>query len=529
MCGILSIFHAAGPSTCLQPVWDMVCDPSSTLAARGPDHTTVIMNSQEVLSFHRLAIMDKSVGANQPFFSGDKKVALLCNGEIYNYRELIQKHDLHCVSGSDCEVLLRLYEKNGISMLQELDGVFALVIRDYRANKVYAARDYIGVRPLFFGVTVDGNPAFASVAAALLPFCRNYVKQVPPSSCYEIDLGAWDADDGAFQGLRFTEFFAPVTLADSPASLRHLLYRAVQKRLMGDRPIGCLLSGGLDSSVIVSILVRLGVSVNTYSIGLEGSGEEESLDLKFARTVSEHFWTNHTAVTFSVAEGLAAIPDVIRSLESYDITTVRASVGMYLLAKYIKTHSEDRIIFSGEGSDELFAGYLYFKKAPSAAAVKLESSRLVSELPFFDVLRADRCLSAHGLELREPFLDVDVVEFARGMGVNKCPYKGVEKYHLRTCFEGDLPPEVLWRKKDGFSDGVSGKKTWAAHIQEFVETQVCDGEFAAAGGRFPSKEAYYYFRIFSGMYPSFEHCIPHYWMPRWVGSDVKDPSGRLIQ
>lgn len=489
------------------------------------------MNTREFLAFKRLAIVDTSTAGNQPFLSDDRRIAVMCNGEIYNYKELIQEYDLHCNSQSDCEVLLRLYEKMGFKeMVKRLDGVFAIVLRDYSTNKVYVARDYIGVRPLFTGTTVDGSPAFASVAAALLPFCSD-VKQFPASHWVEIDV----ATLAPFVQWNTVHFFPPVNHQEPVTSLRHLLFNAVKKRLQGDRPVGCLLSGGLDSSIVAFILQKLSLaqgrgSVRTYSVGMrdpEMQGQDHrSLDCRYAQQVAEHLGTVHTEVSFTPQEGFNAIPEVIRELESYDITTIRASVPMYLLAKYIKEHTDDTIIFSGEGSDELFAGYLYFKKAPSLSALLLESKNLIKELPYFDVLRADRCVSSNGLEVRVPFLDVHVVEFARTMGEAKWPINNIEKYHLRTCFDGDLPPQVLWRRKDGLSDGCSGVKTWATYIQEFVEPLVSGQELADT--HFPSKEALYYHQVYKQAFPTLTTNCPHYWMPKWTGN-TKDPSGRLVE
>lgn len=534
MCGIFAVFHSASP-TCLFKMWAA----QNVLNKRGPDASTIIMNSREFLAFKRLAIVDTSTAGNQPFFSDDRQVALLCNGEIYNYKQLIQKYDLQCKSQSDCEVLLRLYEKVGFrEMVSHLDGVFAIVLRDYNTNEVFAARDYIGVRPLFTGITVDGSLAFASVAAALLPFCSN-VKQFPPSHYIALQ----ENDLKPFQIPLPTQhkyIHPPINYQEPVTSLRHLLFNAVRKRLQGDRPVGCLLSGGLDSSIVAFILQKLlgAGNVRTYSVGMKDptlpdTQEHRSLDCRYAEQVSKHLQTRHTEVNFTPQQGFDAIPDVIRQLETYDITTVRASVPMYLLCQYIKKETSDTIIFSGEGSDELFAGYLYFKKAPSLSALLLESKNLIKDLPYFDVLRADRCVSSNGLEVRVPFLDVNVVEFAQRMGEAKWPVNNIEKFHLRTCFDGDLPEAVLWRRKDGLSDGCSGVKTWATYIQELVEPLVSDEELELnltqhASIHCPSKEALYYKKVYDTLFPTLDTNLPHYWMPKWTGNTT-DPSGRLVE
>ena len=415
MCGVFSVFHNPTTTpTCLNKMWKA----QEVLKRRGPDSATIIMNKREFLGFHRLSIVDTSTAGNQPFFSDDKKIAVMANAEIYNYKKLIETHGLQCNSGSDCEVILRLYEKFGFrEMVSKLDGVFAIILRDYRQNKVYVARDCIGVRPLFQGITKDNSLAFASVASALLPFCQpGTVKQYPASH--------WSAFDLTKPYPEIVEDSVPVYnpppvhFKEHVHSLRHLLFNAVKKRLQGDRPVGCLLSGGLDSSIVASILVHfLGPeNVRTYSIGLRDPAypdeQHRSLDCRYGQKVAEYLGTVHTEVSFTPQDGFDAIPEVIEQLETYDITTVRASVPMYILAQYIKENTQDTIIFSGEGSDELFGGYLYFKKAPSLSAFLLESKNLVKELPYFDVLRADRCISSNGLEPRVPFLDIHVVEFA---------------------------------------------------------------------------------------------------------------------
>jgi asparagine synthase (glutamine-hydrolysing) len=526
MCGIFAVFHSA-PPTCLFKMWAS----QGVLRNRGPDSSSIIMNQREFLSFKRLAIVDTTTAGNQPFLSDDRKVAVMCNGEIYNYKALIEEYGVQCTSGSDCEVILRLYEKIGFErMVSQLDGVFAIVLRDYRTNVVYAARDYIGVRPLFTGITADGSAAFASVAAALVPFCSN-VQQFPAS--HYAALSEEDRNPFHIQ-VQPVYIHPPINHLEPVTSLRHLLFNAVRKRLQGDRPVGCLLSGGLDSSIVAFILTKLlgPENVRTYSVGMRDPGQtgeqHRSLDCRYAEIVAKHLGTVHTEVSFTPQDGFEAIGEVIRALETYDITTVRASVPMYILSQYIKKETKDTIIFSGEGSDELFAGYLYFKKAPSLSALLLESQTLIKELPYFDVLRADRCVSSNGLEVRVPFLDVHVVEFAKRMGEDKAPVDNVEKYHLRTCFDGDLPEQVLWRRKDGLSDGCSGVKTWASYIQEYVEPLVSDEEWTAAGTELPSKEALYYKRLYDGFYPTLTTNCPHYWMPKWSGS-VSDPSGRLVE
>lgn len=536
MCGIQAIF-SKGCTKCLKKI----LEASESLKPRGPDCGTTIMNSAGVYTFKRLAIVDPSAHGNQPFTDG--KIIVLCNGEIYNHKELEEKYSVKCDSQSDCEIILHLYKKVGfVEMVKQLDGVFAIALVD--GDDCWYARDRIGVRPLFVGYVEYKWIAVASIANALLPFCRD-VKQVPPGVAFHHVKGTVTV-----QTARFAEL--PDELSDMlydlecvwPSFLNTLnieckyekmkpfeyamnqvrvfLTKAVRKRLMSDRPIGCLLSGGLDSSIIAALLVQLlgKDKVRTYSIGMEGS-----VDLKYASQVAEFLGTVHTSVKFTVKDGIATIPKVIQALESYDITTIRASVPMYLLAEYISNNTDDIVIFSGEGSDELFCGYLYWHNSPSVEASAKESRDRVNKLHNYDVLRADRVVSCHGLELRVPFLDMDVVDIAFEMpAVHKVPTKGWEKYLLRKAFEDILPKSVAWRRKEAFSDGVSGmEKSWYEHIQDFVDTRIGDELFNEKLYR--SKEDMYYKLLFVNLFPNYDLNVPT-WMPLW--SSTNDPSARTL-
>lgn len=522
MCGILFVACSTTPAKI-----ETILESSEYIRSRGPDKMTSLVSPKGIYIFSRLSIMDTSDEANQPFVDGD--VRLMCNGEIYNYKELIEEYELDCKSGSDCEVILRLYQKLGFSeTVKKLNGVYALIITD--KDKVYIARDRIGVRPLFFGLTEENYLAIASVPNSLAPFCQT-VLPFPPGLCafhnkpseprYDIAENEmviqsfWEYK--GFPKVKFNGDNYSLILADT-------LTKAVKKRLMSERPIGCLLSGGLDSSIITFILTKLlgPANVRTYSIGMEGS-----TDLKYAKIVANYLGTKHTEIKFTPKEGIEIIPEVIRVLGSYDITTIRASVGMYLISRYISMNTDDKVIFSGEGSDELLEGYLYFHKAPTPEMGADESLRLVKELYLYDVLRADRTISANGLELREPFLDWDVVNLCMNLPADiKKPCNGYEKHVLRKAFDGCLPDEIIFRKKEGFSDGVSGMvKPWYKHIQEHVDSIISDDEFQNYKESFPSKEAYWYRRIFEEQIPNYNLEVP-YWMPRW--SDAKDPSGRLF-
>lgn len=496
---------------------DLILKSFDFLTSRGPDYTSLISNKNEIIGFKRLSIMDVSNKGNQPFVSGENK--LVCNGEIYNYKSLINKHDISCQSGSDCESILHLYNKFGLEKtVGLLSGDFAFVI--VTPTGVEFGRDRIGVRPLFYGFTNSGNIAFASLAKSLTKFCQE-VKPVLPG---------WGSYNSRTKELVFNKYELVIS-EDITLNLFKTIERelvlSVKSRLMSDRPVACMLSGGLDSSLITSILCKLigPDKVNTYSIGMEGSQ-----DLKYAKKVAEFLGTNHTEVLFTPEAGFEAIPYIINDLESYDITTIRASVGMWLLSKYISENTKDIVILSGEGADELFCGYLYFHYAPSPEELNIESKRLVEDLHIYDVLRADRCVSSHGLELRVPFLDRKIVSMCLGMsGELKKPRNGVEKFILRKSFTNNyLPEEVLWRRKDGFSDGVSGNtgKKWYQQIQEFVDELITDEEFKQYSQTFPNKEALYYKKVYDEIFPTYQP-VYDYWLPKWV--DHKgDPSGREL-
>ena len=419
-----------------------------------------------------------------------------------------------------------------------------MFIFDKKAGKIILARDRVGVRPLFYGWNYDefNNSKRLAVAseAKCLWMCQE-IHHVLPGSWLEFHVHPDNSNIQLVSEEFYYEVKKTITLNQNVNFLKPLLEEAVRIRLLSDRPIGCLLSGGLDSSVITSILCKLmkasnksSKDIRTYSIGMEGS-----LDLKYARKVADHLGTTHTEVKFTPEEGFKIIPEVIRILESFDITTVRASVGMYLLGKFIKEHSEDKVIFSGEGADELLCGYVYFHNAPNGSIAQDESLRLISELYKYDCLRADRCISSNGLELRVPFLDKNVLKFCTHLhGEVKKPSDGIEKRILRELFSEDLPEEVAWRRKDGFSDGVSSlTKSWYEYIQEFVDKEISDEEFlnhkdlnfSGFESSSISKEAYYYKKIYYRYFPFYPNPIDRYWMPKWSGDVSNNPSGRVLK
>lgn len=514
MCGIFAVF---GDFSKLQQT---ITKAGSENKKRGPDNCSTIIKNNSLYMFHRLSINDTSAQGNQPMI--EDGIVMMANAEIYNYKDLIAKHNIEYKSSSDCEVILRLHKQLGfVRMVEQLHGVYAIILTENDGEKIYIARDRIGVRPLYYGFTQEKKIfALSSTPEALSKFCI-YIAPVQPGTSILVKRSVnWE-----FEKLNEAQLSLAINRIYSPETrIKKVLEKAVQMRLLTDRPIGCLLSGGLDSSIIASILAKFlgGKNVRTYSIGMAGS-----TDLAYAKKVAMALQTTHTEVLFTPEEGLSIIPEVIKILASYDITTVRASVGMYLLSKYIATHSSDKVIFTGEGSDEIFEGYLYFHNAPNEIEAENDSLRLIQELHVYDVLRADRCISSNGLEPRVPFLDKNVVDLSLSIAATeKWPKKeGCEKYILRKAFVGELPDEILWRQKEAFSDGVSGKKkSWFQHIQEYVETKISNEIFL--NEKFPSKEAQYYKTIFDKHYPNYNLKLD-YWLPRWT--NVKDPSARLLK
>lgn len=507
MCGIQAI---------LSPDINLLI-PSGGVEKRGPDSSTTIANSSGFFRFFRLAINDLTVLGNQPMHGWDdqgQKIMLMCNGEIYNHSSLRKDHGLECESNSDCEVIIRLYEKfirSGdknafVNMIKLLDGIFAIVL--VHGNITFYTRDRIGVKPLYIGTTKkDGYPALSSLVAGLLPFAEN-IRQVPPGIVFKYNKSS--RETSLEHVFRFV--YSPGEEKLCYEKIRMLMFNAVKKRLGCERKIGCLLSGGVDSSIIASILVHFlgGQNVRTYSIGFK-----DSVDLKYARIVAKHLNTVHTEVIMDDSDNfsniIGKVETIIKNLETYDITTIRASMGMYSICEYISKNTDDVVIFSGEGADELFGGYLYFHNAPSAEDANLETLKLLYNLHEYDVLRADRCISSNGLELREPFLDKEVVDYVLKLAsVYKTPSVNeqgvrIEKYILRKAFEDYLPFEIVWRRKDGFSDGVSG--------------------FAQPWFRYISDEKNYYRKIFDELFNGYNLSI-QMWMPKW--SNQTDPSGRAL-
>lgn len=495
-----------------------------TIVHRGPDQSRLLVEDYGTFGFHRLAIMDTSEKGMQPFDTQDLR--LVCNGEIYNELELIDRYPDYPYKGhSDCETLMPLYLDKGLEMCKDLDAEYAFVLYDKKKDRVVAGRDPIGIRPLFYGYSKEtGEIAFASEMKALLPFCRD-IKPFPVGHIYADGVFTPYIDLTATFDEKWDEAQALIKIKES-------LIEGVRKRMMSDVPLGYLLSGGLDSSLVCSIASRLSKApLVTFAIGME----HDAIDLKYAKQVAEHIGSKHHEVIMTKEEVLEAVSDVVYHLESFDITTVRASVGMYLLTKYIHHHTNIKVLLTGEISDELF-GYKYTDFAPSALAFQKESEKRLTELYAYDVLRADRCIAAWSLEARVPFGDLEFVKNVMSIDPkHKLNTRSMGKYLLRQAFsEGNyLPESILWREKAAFSDAVG--HSMVDELKAYAEKLYSDGDLEKAKQKYPhctphTKEALWYRDLFESFYPKHDHVIPAFWMPNpeWVGSSITDPSARYL-
>lgn len=488
---------------------------------RGPDNTQIYNNIDGIhLEFHRLSINDLSENGNQPF-ENDKYV-WMCNGEIYNYKLLAKKYGLTCKGNSDCEIIGYLINIVGIDTLcRVLDGVYSICIYDKLDNILYLIRDPVGVRPLYY-YKDDNMIAFASEGKTLNSFVKDKlnIQQFPPGS-YMI------YDKQHINNIQFVNF-DNIAIEDSyfnnvTDNINTLLTESIKKRMISDRPIGCLLSGGLDSSLVASILSKLlkdsGKKLKTFSVGFK-----DSEDLKYAKQVSKYLRTDHYELILDYNEAISRIPELIEHIETYDVTTIRASIGMYLLSEYISKNHSEKVIFSGEGADELFGGYLYFHQSPSNTEFEKETINLVKQLHYYDVLRSDRCTSAFGLELRVPFLDKSFMRYVLGLSAFLRKFNNIEKYILRMAFvDKYLPNKILFRKKEAFSDGVGGiKKPFYSHIQQFIYNNNLVDDYKNLS--LDEIEQIYYKNTYFKHYNYIP--IPHYWMPKWV--NVSNPSARIL-
>ena len=536
MCGIYSILSYYNKSL----LYNHTLKSNSTeLSARGPDDYKYYKDSYIHMDFYRLAINGVSNG-KQPIVY--KNYVLICNGEIYNHKELEKLIGYQPTTESDCEIILPLFEKYGIEQTCILlDGVFAFIIWDNYNNILYSARDRFGVRPLYYSI-LDGVIQLSSEMKGMYLTIDMSVEHFPPGQYLTLHSKQF-----GFM-TKFTSYYNYAwndnkllknNYENILNNIRFYLHEAVKKRLMTERPIGCLLSGGLDSSLIAGLVRKYlpkDKQLRTFSIGFEGSP-----DLMYARKVADFLQTDHHEFLVTPQEFLDNIDTVIKVTETFDITTIRASVGNYLVCKKIKEYNntcdvnnQSIVIFNGDGADEVAGGYLYHRNAPSELDFHLESVSLLKEIHNFDVLRSDRCCSDNGLEPRTPFLDRDFVNFYMSIPIEyRFDNSKQEKYLIREAFREDniIPNEVLFRKKEAFSDGVSVKeKSWWQIIQEYLEYKVMLPEtieeypFHTTG---LSKESYYYYKKFSELYKNQIKVIPHYWLPKWSGN-VTNPSARVL-
>lgn len=518
MCGIWLCIDGAGGS------------PTAN-ARRGPDHTTVYNHPEFKMVFDRLAIHDLTQDGNQPFtehLTHEEEFVYMCNGEIYNYREIVERHGFVMTTGSDCEVIGKLFAlyRDIRAVVAELDGEYAIagiVLKRKKLDTIIIARDPFGVRPLYWATSGHGF-VFSSLLAGIEGISG--AEHVPPGDTWMIRK-----HDTQFNSY-FSRDWIPKTMTDIDqlfARTTSALISAVHKRLSSERSIGFLLSGGLDSSLVVAIAVQMigKENVRTFSIGMPGG-----TDLEYARRAAVYLGTQHTEVLFTAEEGIAAIPEVVRACETYDITTIRASVGQYLLANYIAKNTDIKVVLNGDGADEAEMGYLYFYNAPNEEEAHYESINLLRNIHQFDGLRVDRCLAAHGLEARVPFLDPEFVQAMLSVPASlRIPTKKrMEKQFLRDAFfrlmPDLLPLDILYRKKEAFSDGVSKTTdSWFKILQRSIQCEVpVDTRYSHIQPM--TAEAAYYRKLFDQMFPGQHEVVPHYWMPNW--SKTTDPSARTL-
>lgn len=547
MCSVFGILDIKGDATALRST---ALEMSKKMRHRGPDWSGIYASENAILAHERLAIVGLNSGA-QPLYSHDGKLVLAVNGEIYNHQELRAKYQdkYQFQTDSDCEVILALYQEMGADLLEELNGIFAFVLYDENKDQYLIGRDHIGIIPLYQGLDEQGNYYVASEMKALVPVCKT-ISEFPPGSFYSSSLDQperyYTRDWNSFENV-----------ASNPTSrddLKQALEAAVKRQLMTDVPYGVLLSGGLDSSITSAIAKKYAAmriedndkstawwpQLHSFAVGLEGAP-----DLKAAREVADKIGTVHHEMTYTIQEGLDAIRDVIYHIETYDVTTIRASTPMYLMGRKIKAMGI-KMVLSGEGADELFGGYLYFHKAPNAKEFHEETVRKLLALNQFDCARANKSLAAWGVEGRVPFLDKEFIDVAMRLNPEDkmCGNGKMEKHILRECFEDHLPHNIAWRQKEQFSDGVG--YGWIDTLKEVSEETISDQQMETVQYRFPyntptTKEGYMYREIFEQLFPleSAARCVPG--GPSVACSSAKavewdesfkncvDPSGRAVQ
>ena len=546
MCGITGIFNIQEQTPELR---EKVLSMARRIRHRGPDWSGIYVGGSAILAHERLSIVDPASGG-QPLKSPDGRLILTVNGEIYNHRELREelKNDYTFQTGSDCEVILALYQKYGKDFIEKLNGIFAFALYDEAEDTYLIARDPIGVIPLYIGHDDEGHLLVSSELKGLEGFASEY-RPFPPGYYFfsrDKDYTRWYERD-------WMDYDAVKDNGGNATDIRAALDEAVKRQLMSDVPYGVLLSGGLDSSVISALAKQYASKrietdsrqdawwpqLHSFAVGLKGAP-----DLAKAREVAEHIGTVHHEINYTIQEGLDAVRDVIYFIETYDVTTVRASTPMYLLARVIKSMGI-KMVLSGEGADEVFGGYLYFHKAPNAKAFHEETVRKLSKLHLYDCLRANKSLAAWGVEGRVPFLDKDFLDVAMRLNpeLKMCPGKTIEKKIVREAFADLLPESVAWRQKEQFSDGVG--YSWIDTLKQITAEAVSDEQIAHAAERFPinppmNKEEYYYRSIFEEYFPSESAARSVPSVPSvacssaealaWDASfkNLNDPSGRAV-
>ena len=540
------------------------CGPSATkevmeralqaTASRGPDDSRIVDTGDGMLGFQRLSIMGLTPEGMQPFQLGHTYA--VCNGELYGFeamREELREKGYEFKSDSDCEILLPLYLEHRYDMFSTLDAEFACIIYDGRSEEYIAARDPIGIRPLYFGFDNNGDVVFASEPKNLTPVCEQ-IRPFPPGHYCVVpaagsarrtmaDLSEHLPEDPlqrlkltgqlvCYRDMTHVEHICRDDLETACGQIREKLVKGVEKRLVSDSKLGFLLSGGLDSSLVCAIAARkYHEPIHTFAIGMS----EDAIDLKYAREVAEYIGSDHHEVFMTAQEVIDSLEEVIRLLGTFDITTIRASMGMYLVCKAIHEQTDIRVILTGEISDELF-GYKYTDFAPSAQAFQEEAQKRVRELHMYDVLRADRCISVNSLEARVPFGDLDFAQYVMDLDPEmKINRYGKGKYLLRHAFEGleYLPDSILWREKAAFSDAVG--HSMVDYLKEYAEEQYTGEEFEELRKKYTyaqpfTKESLLYRQIFEKYYPGQAQMIVDFWMPNkeWDGCNVNDPSARVL-
>lgn len=558
MCGIFNIVNLKRKNLDVVKLFEDFMN----LKNRGPDSSHFQIYNNVIIGFHRLAIIDPKYGSNQPFILEDENrtVIFIANGEVYNYKEIIERYSLSSEVKSDCFVIPQIYMnmlKTGKTddfnrfIKEEVNGEFAGIIHEFdnlkNLRKIIVFRDEVGVRPLYYNPNPTDALLFTSEVKGAQSFDGD-LKEFPPGHIFTYTFD--ELENVSCDKYNYTSIYdvIPIELSDEEhlKNVQTAVLNSVRRRLAADRPFAFLLSGGVDSSLVAALSAKiLGKPIRTFCCSIKGEdGKGVGTDLAYSKMVAEHIGSNHTEVLFTPEEGLAAIPDVIRTICSHDITSIRASVGQYLVCKFIGQNTDSKVLLCGEGPDEVCSSYLFNWYAPDGDALDRCAKEYVKNIHYYDVKRADRCICRWGLEGRVPLLDPEFIKTYWTIPSEKRmpTYKGLEKWWLRAAFKdaGILPDEVLWRQKSAFSDAISSKeKSWFSIIQEFVEDKVSDKEMIEAAKKYPyctpqTKEAYYYRKIFCEIFgEDRQNIIPHFWQPKWDSNgnminEYIDPSARIL-